>query len=74
MWYNMGWGGMWFGWLIFIVLLVLVAWVAVRVANNIQAGQQPEKRKDSPLNILKRRYANGEINREQYQQMKRDLS
>ena len=27
----------------------------------------------SPLDILKRRYASGEITREQYEQMRRDL-
>jgi putative membrane protein len=28
---------------------------------------------DTPLNLLKRRYASGQITREQYEQMKKDL-
>lgn len=31
------------------------------------------RREESPLDILKRRYANGEIDKERFEQMKKDL-
>jgi hypothetical protein len=39
-------------------------------------GRAPGRRREvrtSPLDILKRRYASGEITREQYEQMRKDL-
>ena len=33
-----------------------------------------EEKKETSIEILKRRYANGEISKEQYEQMKKDLT
>ncbi len=45
-----------------------------KVSKNI-AGNTPyqEQQQDDPLTVLKRRYANGEITREEFLEMKNDL-
>ena len=66
--------------LAFIVgLVLLVAWLWRRVnpggGGQVLATSQPQvKTGTSPRDILQIRYAQGEITREQYQQMVADLS
>lgn len=72
-----GWWGGWLGWifmfvfwaLIIIGLIFLVKWL---VSLSRSRGQY-EKGSDSVLDILKQRYARGEINKEEFDQKKRDL-
>lgn len=75
MWWHMyNW---WGGWLS--IILGLVFWAAVVVAIVFlvrwAATQRPQPGPGGPdaLEILRQRYARGEITREQYQQMKADL-
>jgi putative membrane protein len=49
-----------------LVLLVRWLWDHTRTAGNQGGG-------DSPIEILKRRYAKGEINKEDFDRMKQDL-
>ncbi|MBB3186083.1 SHOCT domain-containing protein [Microbacter margulisiae] len=66
---GMGFG---FGWIIGIAVLVLIVWAIMKVVNNCH---QPRKDDDrSGLDILKQRYANGEISKEEYEEMKRVIS
>ena len=58
--------------------LSMVLFWAVLVAGLIVAGrwlwgQGPMSREDSALELLKKRYARGEINRQEFEDMKRDL-
>ena len=79
--WNMGWGGgMFFGG--FLSLLILVAVVVLAVGllrntggNDITPSSYGERRAsyDEPLRILQTRYANGEINQEEYETKRRDL-
>lgn len=63
--WGMGWG-MWF-----IPLLIFFA-IYYFIKNNSKnkKGQATE----TPLNILKKRYAKGEITKEQFEDMKKDLT
>lgn len=60
-------GFMWIWWILLIVIVVLgIRFFTGR--GGAQAG-----RRESPEEILKRRYANGEIDREEYERMMSDL-
>jgi len=69
-----GWGwGMGFGWIFMILFWALVIFGIVALAKWIfSAGDSVSSGKRS-LDILKERYARGEITRDQYEQMRRDL-
>ncbi len=72
MYHNFMFGGMWFGWIFWIILIALVVWLFVNQNNkNKQPFNNPQS--ESPLDILKKRYAKGEITKEQFDQMKKDL-
>jgi putative membrane protein len=71
-WYPdmMGWGGgigMIFFWIFLVVLIVvLVKWLIS------QSSERVEKR-DDPMDILKRRYAKGEIDKTEFEEKAKDL-
>lgn len=57
-----------------ILTLVIVGAIAYALGwrpSFIQSG--PPKTSETPLDVLKARYARGEISREEYEQMRRDL-
>ena len=62
-------GFMWIFWIALIVgLIFLVKWV-------VQQNRHVEQRHEgSSLDILKNRYARGEIDKEEFEEKKRDLS
>jgi len=74
----MGWGGMgWFGplfmvffWVLIIVLIVLlIRWLVSSSHPRTLSSHQ----EDSALEILNKRYARGEINKEEFEAKKKDL-
>ena len=65
-----GWGGAIVGWLLIALLAVLIGWLVWSVARR-SSGPDPV---ESPREMLDRRYARGEIDREEYLQRKADLS
>ena len=78
----MGWGGYAFGiWGIIMGIVMLLFWVLVIggiVLLVVWLFRQGQPAAATPggrgaLDILKERYARGEITREQYEQMRRDL-
>ena len=80
MWGYMGngysWGGMAFGMvsmLLFLVLLISAIVILVRyvAGSGISSDRHQEK---NALDLLKERYARGEIERGEFEQKKRDLS
>jgi putative membrane protein len=74
------------GWLIGLVVLVLillllgggiaaVVWFVSQSSRNSRQGPGQEPRRESEaLEILRRRYAAGEIDREEFQRMREDLT
>ncbi len=70
---GMGWW-MLFGSVWFVILWGLIIWAVVTVVSKFGGGQSSEGiREDSPLEIAKRRYARGEITKDQFDQIRRDL-
>ena len=68
---DWGWGiFMMFFWLLF---LLVVAVVVVRLLRGHDYHTDHNHRTD-PLDIAKERYAKGEITKEQFEQLKKDLS
>jgi putative membrane protein len=67
--YGFGYGGM-FMWIIFLIVIGLLIYFIVQTQKT--KGQTPTQN-ESPIDILKRRYAKGEIAREEYERMKKDL-
>jgi len=64
-----GWGGMGFGWLIPLAVIGLIVWAVVSATRS-----NPPAGGDRALGILKERYARGEIDRDTYESMRRDLT
>jgi len=77
--YDWGWGmhPMWGVWGIGMMLIMLLFWglVIVGVVLGIRwlVSQGKESRSDSALEILRQRYARGEINKEEFEAKKKDL-
>lgn len=72
MFHNMFMSNIWFGlimWILIIVLIFVIIW------NNTSQRNKyiPFDGKETALDILKKRYAKGEITKEQFDQMKKDL-
>lgn len=69
---GMGWG---VGGLLMLLFVVAVVAVVVVLAKGY-SGRLPgvdSPREKSPLDVLKERYARGDIGREEFEQKKRDL-
>jgi uncharacterized membrane protein len=57
-----------------LILLVIVGAVAYALGWRPQLNQtRPAQSSQTPVEILNARYADGEIRREKYEQMRRDL-
>lgn len=67
--YGFGNGGM-FMWIIFLIVIGLLIYFVVQAQKT--KGQTPTGN-ENPLDILKGRYAKGEITREEYERMKKEL-
>ncbi len=64
-------GGMWFGWIFWIVIIGLVVYLIIRFTN--QSGGTSNYSNETPLDVLKKRYARGEITKDEFESMKKDL-
>jgi len=74
----MGWGTMgWFGplgMILFWVLMILVIVLLIRrIRTSKGSGREAGPASESALDILKKRYARGEINKEEYLEKKKDV-
>jgi putative membrane protein len=56
--------------LIIVAIIFLIRWLVV----SSRAGSHGQKPEETALEILKKRYARGEINQEEFEQKKRDLA
>ena len=68
--FGMGFGGG-FMWLFWILLIVAIVWVVKESTGGSNNSSETQK---SALDILKERYAKGEIDQQEFEQKKRDLA
>ena len=80
MWSGWGWGGMFIGvifMLLFWGIVITLVFFAIRsLIRSNQSGESrdyPSRQPQTSLEILKERYARGEITRPEYQEMRSDL-
>ena len=70
--------GMWGAWGLGMMLIMLVFWglIIVGLVLGIRwlVSQGRESRSDSAMDILRQRYARGEIDKDEFETRKRDLS
>ena len=79
--YEWGWGihpMMWGAWGFGMMFMMILFWgliiVGVVLAIRWLLGQGKESRSDTALEILRQRYARGEINKEEFESKKKDLT
>jgi putative membrane protein len=64
---GMGWMMVWW-WLFWILIIAAVVWLLAKAVAGRATSQD-----DSPETILKRRYARGDVSRDEYDQRLKDL-
>lgn len=77
-WGNYEWGmwhgwGMGFGWLFMVIFWILVILGIAYFVRLIAGGSKKEKKDDTAIGILKKRYAKGEITKDEFEKMRDDL-
>ncbi len=78
MWHGFhGWmfGGMWFFPLIFIIICIVILFMIFgkKGTNFTCHDTSNHGNKETALDILKKRYAKGEITKEEFEEMKKDI-
>jgi putative membrane protein len=72
--WDYGWGmGFGFGWFLMIFFWVLIILGVVYLIKVIAGGAKGEEKGETALDILRKRYAKGEINKEEFDRIKDDL-
>ncbi len=72
--WDYGWGmGFGFGWLFMIVFWVLLILGIVYIVKLIAGGTKKGEKEETAIDILKKRYAKGEISKEEFEKIKNDL-
>ena len=73
---GMGWwmvfGGIWMT-LFWGAVIGLVVWLVIRLSRRAGRSDRSDGRR-TPLDIARERYARGEISREEFEQIRKDLS
>ncbi len=69
-----GYGAMFFMPILWIVIIGLIVWAVVVAVRRPGDSDDSYGSADSALEILKRRYARGEIDKEEYETKKKDLT
>ena len=65
--WGMGWG-----WIIGLIIIGVIIWIIVKAVNK--TSPEVTKSDKSALEILEERYARGEIDREEFERQKKDLT
>jgi putative membrane protein len=70
--YGYGWG-MGFGPFFMIIFVALVIVCCLLVFRFITGAQRPKGSDESAIDILKKRYAKGELSKEEFEEMKKNI-
>ncbi len=76
MMHGFGWGGgMWFGSIFWLAFLGVIIWAVISFTNNQRRNNQEQHpaNRETPLEILKKRFARGEISEDEFEKMKKEL-
>lgn len=76
--HTLGWGGLLIGALMMLLFwggLFVLGWLLIRatMASRSQQATGQDHSSGGPLQILKARYARGEIDKAEYEEIRRDL-
>ena len=71
-WMGFGFGGG-FMWIIWILLILAVIWGVKAAVSSGGGASRPGDRQENALEILKARFARGEISAEEYKRMRHEL-
>jgi putative membrane protein len=65
--------GFGFGWLLMILFWVLVILGIVYLVKGIAGSAKKREQQETAMDILKKRYAKGEISKEEFEEKKKDI-
>ena len=71
---GLGWIGMILGFVFFILVIIGVIFLIIWIVKITTRSGNDDKTGSKALEVLKERYAKGEITKEQYENMKKDLT
>jgi putative membrane protein len=73
--WDYGWGmGFDFGWLVMGLFWILIILGVIYLIKLIVGGRKTEEKEDTAIEILRQRYAKGEVSKEEFEKIKNDLT
>jgi len=72
-WNNWGIGMGWFGGIFMVLFWGLIVWLVIVLIQRLTDQGKTRESSNSALDILKKRYAQGEIDKQEFEEKKKDL-
>lgn len=72
MFHNGFMGGMGYGWVFWIAIIAFIVFLVIRFTNENKSNRDIGTGQSS-LEVLKKRYAKGEISKDEFDRMKKDI-